>query len=84
MKLFNIAALCGAIMAASFSVSPSTAATEIIEDGTFQNSIGTGFDTNPWSDWTAVGITTEAAPAIVGGNAAVIPVGGTSFKGSRL
>lgn len=56
------------------------AAASIIQDGTFQNSIGTGNDLTPWSDWTSVGITTHAAPIGIPGNYASIPVGGDLFQ----
>lgn len=71
-------ALAAAITIALFSSAAHAA--PIIADGTFLNPIGTGLTLNPWSDWTNIGITREAAPSPLPGNAAVLPKGADLFQ----
>jgi len=73
------AALSAIALAAVFS-SSAQASVSIIQDGTFQNHIGTGLNLTPWADWTNAGIHTQKAPKSIGGNAAVIPFGGDLFQ----
>lgn len=50
-------------------------AMSVIQDGTFQNQIGTGGNLTPWSDWTNGGVTRQVAPSGIPGNYAAMPYG---------
>ena len=50
-------------------------AMSVIQDGTFQNQIGTGGNLTPWSDWTNAGVTRQVAPSGIPGNYAAMPYG---------
>ncbi len=71
---------CLPIVAALVFFSTPAGAASIIVDGTFLNPIGTGLNLTPWADWTAAGITREAAPASLPGNVAVLPKGADLFQ----
>jgi hypothetical protein len=64
----------------SFGLVDKARATSLLLDGTFSNSIGTGLNLTPWSDWTAAGITRLPAPFPVPGNYASLPVGADLFQ----
>lgn len=63
----------------SFS-STAMAAVDVIQDGTFQNAIGTGNNLTPWSDWTNAGVTRHAAPVGISGNYASLSWGADLFQ----
>jgi len=63
------------------ALTPSFAnATSLILDGDFLDSIGTGLNLTPWSDWTSAGITRHPAPLGIPGNYASLPVGADLFQ----
>lgn len=78
--LKHSAVALGAIALATVFAGSAQATVSIIQDGTFQNHIGTGLNLTPWADWTSVGIYTQKAPVSIGGNAAAIPFGGDLFQ----
>jgi len=62
-------------VAAGFATTSSFAGTSsIILDGDFLDSIGTGNNLTPWSDWTNAGVTRHPAPNGIQGNYASLPV----------
>jgi hypothetical protein len=77
MRTFSIV---GSALAVALFSGTVACATEYLSDGTFQNSIGTGSNLTPWSDWTAAGITRATAPAGTPGNMAVLPIGADLFQ----
>jgi len=70
----------GMALMTSFYGSEAHAVTSIIQDGTFQDSIGTGSNLTPWSDWTNAGITRVTAPTGIPGDYASLPVGADLFQ----
>ena len=71
--------LLAPVLIASLMAS-SAIASSIVLDGTFQNSIGTGGNLTPWSDWTGAGITRHQAPSGIPGNYAALPLGADLFQ----
>lgn len=71
-----------AILAALILSAPSSVfgAVNILQDGTFQNSTGTGFNLTPWSSWTGTTVTRYAAPAGIPGNVASLSWGTDLFQ----
>jgi hypothetical protein len=69
-----------AILSCLLSLSETSWASSILLDGTFQNSIGTGLNLTPWSDWTNAGVARFAAPSGIPGNYASLPVGADLFQ----
>ena len=68
-------------VAGGTTTTPSFAgASSIVLDGDFLDSIGTGSNLTPWSDWTNAGITRHAAPNGIQGNYASLPVGADLFQ----
>jgi hypothetical protein len=67
-------------IALSFGAAQDARAAPIVLDGTFLNSIGTGENSSPWSDWTNAGITRALAPSPIPGNYASLPLGADLFQ----
>jgi hypothetical protein len=71
-----------ALISIAMLISSSTAvgATNIIQDGAFQNSIGTGSNLTPWSDWASSGVSRFSAPNDIPGNYARLSWGTDLFQ----